>query len=56
MKKLINKQEDFVHESLEGMAQADSDLIKVNFDPNFVYRADAPLLALGYLIRVLWLR
>src|SRR6476619_1818229 len=43
MKKLINKPEDFVRESLEGMAAAHSDLIKVNYDPTFVYRADAPI-------------
>ncbi|MFQ4141930.1 dihydroxyacetone kinase subunit DhaK [Chlorogloeopsis sp. ULAP02] len=43
MKKLINTPEDFVRESLEGMLAAHPDLIKVNFDPNFVYRADAPI-------------
>lgn len=43
MKKLINRPEDFVRESLEGMALAHPDLIKVHFDPNFVYRADAPV-------------
>ncbi|MBF2009408.1 MAG: dihydroxyacetone kinase subunit DhaK [Chlorogloeopsis fritschii C42_A2020_084] len=43
MKKLINKPEDFVRESLEGMVAAHPDLIKINFDPNFVYRADAPI-------------
>ncbi len=43
MKKLINKPEDFVRESLEGMAAAHSDVIKVNYDPAFVYRADAPI-------------
>ncbi|BAY75097.1 dihydroxyacetone kinase subunit DhaK [Nostoc linckia NIES-25] len=43
MKKLINNPEDFVRESLEGMAVAHSDLIKVNYDPAFVYRADAPV-------------
>lgn len=43
MKKLINKPEDFVRESLEGMAIAHEDLIKVNFDPTYVYRADAPI-------------
>jgi len=43
MKKLINKPEDFVRESLEGMAAAHSDLIKVNYDPTFVYRATAPI-------------
>lgn len=43
MKKLINKPEDFVRESLEGMVAAHSDLIKVNFDPTFVWRTDAPV-------------
>jgi dihydroxyacetone kinase-like protein len=43
MKKLINKPVDFVRESLEGMAAAHGDQIKVNLDPIFVYRADAPV-------------
>lgn len=43
MKKLINQAENFVRESLAGMAIAHSDLIKVNDQPNFVYRADAPI-------------
>ncbi|MEW6547603.1 MAG: dihydroxyacetone kinase subunit DhaK [Bacillota bacterium] len=43
MKKLINKPEDVVREELEGMALAHPDLVKVHFDPNFVYRADAPV-------------
>ncbi len=43
MKKLVNRPEDFVRESLEGMAKAHPDLIKVHFEPNFVYRADAPV-------------
>lgn len=43
MKKLINKPEDVVRESLIGMAAAHADLIKVHFDPTFVYRADAPV-------------
>jgi dihydroxyacetone kinase-like protein len=43
MKKLINKSEDFIRESLQGMAAAHADLIKVNYDPAFVYRADAPV-------------
>ena len=43
MKKLINQPEDFVRESLEGMAIAHPDLLKVNFDPTFVYRVDAPI-------------
>ncbi len=42
MKKLINKPEDVVRESLAGMAAAHSDIIKAHFEPNFVYRADAP--------------
>lgn len=43
MKKLINKPEDVVKEALEGLALAFPDIVKVNFDPNFVYRADAPV-------------
>ncbi len=43
MKKLINKPEDVVKESLEGLALAYPDMIKVHFNPNFVYRADAPV-------------
>lgn len=43
MKKLINKPEDVVKEELEGVAVAHPDLVKVHFDPNFVYRADAPV-------------
>jgi dihydroxyacetone kinase-like protein len=43
MKKLINNPDDVVRESLEGMAAAHSDLIKVRFDPHFIYRADAPV-------------
>src|ERR671922_299627 len=43
MKKLINKPEDVVTEALQGMAAAHPDLIKVNFEPNYVYRADAPV-------------
>ncbi len=42
MKKLINKPEDVVKEELQGIAAAHPDLVKVHFDPNFVYRADAP--------------
>ncbi|NEP40652.1 MAG: dihydroxyacetone kinase subunit DhaK [Okeania sp. SIO2G4] len=41
MKKLINNPNDLVRESLQGMAIAHPDLIKVNFDPHFIYRADA---------------
>ncbi len=43
MKKLINNPDDFVRESLEGMALAHPELIKIHFDPNFIYRADAPI-------------
>lgn len=43
MKKLINHPNDVVRESLEGMAIAHSSWIKVHFDPDFIYRADAPI-------------
>src|SRR5512139_2237022 len=43
MKKLINKPEDVVIEELKGITYAHPDLVKVHFDPNFVYRADAPV-------------
>ena len=43
MKKLINAVPDVVKEQLEGMAAAHSDLLKVHFEPDFVYRADAPV-------------
>ena len=43
MKKLINDVDDVVREQLEGMAEAHPDLLKVHFDPNYVYRADAPV-------------
>ncbi len=43
LKKLINSPEQVVVEELQGMALAHPDLIKVSYDPNFVYRADAPV-------------
>jgi phosphoenolpyruvate---glycerone phosphotransferase subunit DhaK len=43
MKKLINHPDDVVRESLQGMAAAHSNLIKVHLDPHFIYRADAPI-------------
>ena len=43
MKKLINRPEDVVREALEGLAAAHPDLVKVSFNPTFVYRADAPV-------------
>src|SRR6266700_8257924 len=42
MKKLINAVDDFVPESLEGLALAHGDLVAVNLDPAVVYRVDAP--------------
>jgi phosphoenolpyruvate---glycerone phosphotransferase subunit DhaK len=43
MKKLINQPADVVNEALQGMAQAYPDLIKVNFEPNYIVRRDAPV-------------
>ncbi|MCS6774283.1 MAG: dihydroxyacetone kinase subunit DhaK [Anaerolineae bacterium] len=43
MKKFINRAEDVVKEELEGIALAFPEFVKVNFNPNFVYRADAPV-------------
>jgi dihydroxyacetone kinase-like protein len=43
MKKLINSTENVVVEALQGMALAHADLIKVEYNPNFIYRADAPV-------------
>jgi dihydroxyacetone kinase-like protein len=44
MKKLINKPENVVREELEGIAYAHGDLVKVHYDPNFIVRADAPVM------------
>jgi dihydroxyacetone kinase-like protein len=43
MKKLINSAENVVVEALQGMAAAHVDLLKVEYNPNFIYRADAPV-------------
>jgi dihydroxyacetone kinase-like protein len=43
MKKLINKPEDVVVESLHGVAAAHGDILRVEYDPNIVVRVDAPL-------------
>src|SRR6202045_2245957 len=43
MKKLINSPENVVHEAMEGMVAAHGDLLKAQFDPNFLFRADAPV-------------
>src|SRR5262245_7419851 len=43
MKKLINDPRDAMRESLAGFAEAHSEILKVNFDPVYVVRADAPV-------------
>jgi dihydroxyacetone kinase-like protein len=43
MKKIINDPQHLVHESLSGMALAHADILRVNFDPAYVARADAPV-------------
>jgi dihydroxyacetone kinase-like protein len=44
MKKLINNPENVVKEELEGLALAHPDLVRVHYEPNFIVRADAPVL------------
>jgi dihydroxyacetone kinase-like protein len=43
MKKLINNPEDVVLEELQGIELAHPDLVKVQYDPDFIVRADAPV-------------
>ncbi|HEU4528086.1 MAG TPA: dihydroxyacetone kinase subunit DhaK [Actinomycetota bacterium] len=43
MKKLINKAEDVVREELQGIEAAHPDLVRVQYDPHVVVRADAPV-------------
>ncbi|HYT51876.1 MAG TPA: dihydroxyacetone kinase subunit DhaK [Gaiellaceae bacterium] len=43
MKKLINKPDDVVTEALHGIAAAHADLVRVQFNPNVIVRADAPV-------------
>lgn len=43
MKKLINSPDSVVRDALEGMAAAHADLIKVNYDPDYIIRADGPI-------------
>jgi dihydroxyacetone kinase-like protein len=43
MKKLINKAEDVVREELQGVEAAHPDLVRVQFEPFVVVRADAPV-------------
>jgi len=43
VKKLINKPEDVVTEALHGIAAAHAALLRVQFNPNVIVRADAPV-------------
>src|SRR5437763_1521493 len=43
MKKLINNPEDVVTEELQGIAAAHADLVRVQYGPNVIVRADAPV-------------
>lgn len=43
MKKLINDPKDVVAESVEGFVAAHGDLVRAEFDPTFLVRADAPI-------------
>jgi phosphoenolpyruvate---glycerone phosphotransferase subunit DhaK len=43
MKKLINAPDAVLRDALEGMAAAHSDRVRVNFDPPYIVRADAPV-------------
>jgi len=43
VKKLINKPDDVVTEALHGIAAAHADLVRVQFNPNVIVRADAPV-------------
>jgi dihydroxyacetone kinase-like protein len=43
VKKLINRPEDAVRESLEGLALAYPRRLKIHFNPTYVYRAEAPV-------------
>ena len=43
MKKLINAPDDVVLESLQGVEAAYGDRIRVNYDPRYVVRIDAPV-------------
>jgi phosphoenolpyruvate---glycerone phosphotransferase subunit DhaK len=43
VKKLINQPDDVVTEELQGIAAAHPDLVRVNFGPNYIVRADAPV-------------
>lgn len=43
MKKLINDPADVVRESLQGLAAAHGDMLRVSLDPAYIVRADAPV-------------
>jgi phosphoenolpyruvate---glycerone phosphotransferase subunit DhaK len=43
MKKLINAPDDVVREALQGIEAAHGDRLRVNYDPPYVVRADAPV-------------
>lgn len=43
MKKLINTPENLVVESMEGFAEAHSDMVKAFYNPNYLVRIDAPV-------------
>src|ERR1700751_1554403 len=47
MKKLINSPENVVLESISGLGAAFPDLIRVNYEPNYIVRADAPVQGKG---------
>jgi len=44
MKKLINRPEDVVRDGLAGLAAAHAGMLRVHTDPDYVVRADAPVL------------
>lgn len=43
MKKFINATDDVVAEQMKGMLAAHSDLLKINLDPKYITRSDAPV-------------
>src|SRR5260221_4994824 len=43
MKKLINDPANVVHEALQGMAGAHGKLLRVNYEPAYIARVDAPV-------------
>jgi dihydroxyacetone kinase-like protein len=43
MKKLINSPQEVVREALEGMEAAHGDRLRINYDPAYVVRKDAPV-------------